>query len=149
MHSQIQVPGSGPAARGKLSEALSDDGEQMVSVWNAVGLRRLLPDIQSQARVVPSSLAPRTLARTTLGGGGGEVACCHRRHVFLQCSGDSAGPGTAATSSPTPALPPPHAPPLRTRPELEVEARHLPAPSPFPALAISGQCAGTLALVVT
>lgn len=129
------MPGSGPAARGKLSEALSDEGEQMVSVWNAVGLRRLLSDIQSQARVVPSSLAPRTLARTTLGGGGGEVAC-RARHCghFVP---------------PPPHSPLPHAPPLRTRPELEVEARHLPAPSPFPALAVSGQCAGMLALVVT
>lgn len=92
-----------------------------------VGLCRLLSDIQSQAKVVPSSLALRTLARTMLGSGGGEVACCHKRHVLLQCSGGSAGCQARRCG-----LLVPHPTALRTRSEMEVEVRHLPAPPHFP-----------------
>lgn len=57
--------------------------------------------------------------------------------MFLQCRGDSARCKARHCGH---LVPHPTPPPLGTRSELEVEVRHLPAPSPFPALAVSGQC---------
>lgn len=80
-----ECPGRRPAARGKPGEPLSDDREQMVLVWNVVGLWHSLSDIQNQARLVPGALELRILASLMLGECKGERSPAAHGHCMLWC----------------------------------------------------------------